>query len=592
MEPEKPSTLQPPDYAVIGVVMLISAGIGVYYRFTGGRQKTAEEYFVANRMMGVVPLGICLMVSFVSAITTLGISAEIYAHGTQFYVHYVGAVLATIVVAYFYLPVFFELNTVSVYEYLEKRFGVAARLATSVANFVQLTLYTGIVLYAPSLAIEATTGLSSTTSILWLGLICIFYSAIGGIKAVLVTDVFQGVLMFVSLVCIVAVASGEIEGGLASVWDTALKGQRVELLNFQVDPTVRHTWWCLVAGGFCLFCSLGVNQVQVQRLLTVKSLRSSQLALFLSLPILVSYGTFTMFCGLVLYAVYRDCDPVAAGRIASHDRIMPYFAATKMSGYPGLVGLFVAGIFSASLSTVSAMLNSLALVFLEDYLKRGYARLGKTFPVEQTAAFGKTLAVANGLVSVGMALLAGSFGSLVQLTLSVMGSICGPVLGIFTLGMFIEEANEKGAIFGMSMALLTCLWANFGRSRTKAPMLPVTASGCANFTAPPVNTTTLATGSPEFYLYRISYMWLGPMGLAITVVVGYCASLVFRELETRAGVATTKPDPSLFTPWLARRIRRRRGAKEDATAGGQVVLGLEELQSVAREPRRRDLLRP
>ncbi|XP_016841737.2 putative sodium-dependent multivitamin transporter [Nasonia vitripennis] len=577
MENEKVSMLTWQDYLVIGIVLLISAGIGVYYRFTGGRQKTAEEYFSANKSMSIVPLGIALMVSFVSAITILGISAEIYAFGTQFVIHYAGIILATIVVAYFYLPVFFELNTMSVYEYLERRFGVAARLTTSIANFMQLTLYTGVVLYAPSLAIEATTGLSSKTSILVIAVICMFYSTIGGIKAVLVTDIFQAILMFASLICIMVVASSEIEGGLGNVWNIAKQGGRIEYFDYRPDPTIRHTGWCLLAAGFCLFCSLyGVNQVEVQRLLTVKSLKSARLALFVNLPLLITFGLTTSFCGLVLYAVYKDCDPVRTGEIASHDRIMPHFAATKMAIYPGLTGLFISGIFSASLSTISAMLNSLAAVFLEDYLKRIYARLGKTFPTQHATFFGKLLAVVNGCISVAIAFLAGSLGSLVQLTLSITGSICGPVLGIFTLGMFFESANEKGAICGIVTALITCMWASFGQPRPRHHPLPFHADGCnASIVLPPTTSALLISSmadKPEaepasyFYLYRISYMWYSPMGLTITIVVGYISSLIFRKFSSSTPI---EPDPSLFTPLVARRIRRRR-ADAARTTSSQV----------------------
>ncbi|XP_058794304.1 putative sodium-dependent multivitamin transporter [Phymastichus coffea] len=574
MEGRKKSMLQAADYVVLGVVMLVSAGIGVYYRFTGGKQKTIEEYFSANRSMSVLPLSIALMVSFVSAITVLGISGEIYAHGTLFAVHYIGIVAATVVVGYFYLPVFFELDSMSVYEYLERRFGIAARLTTSIANYIQLTLYTGVVLYAPSLAIEATTGLSSKTSITLIAVICIFYSTVGGIKAVLVTDIFQGVLMFASLVCILAVASSEIDGGLGRVWQVASQRGRLEFFDFRPDPTIRHTCWSLICGCFCLFCSLyGVNQVEVQRLKTVKTLRAARLALFMNVPMLVSFGLMTCFCGLVLFVVYKDCDPVRSGQVGSADRLMPHFAATKMAVYPGLAGLFISGIFSASLSTISAMLNSLAAVFLEDYLKRLYRRAGRSFPAEKEAYFGKVLAVSNGLICTSIAFLAGSLGSLITLTVSITGSIAGPVLGIFTLGMFFEGANEKGAVVGIVTALLTCMWASFGQPRPKVPPLPASTDGC-NFTVLPAGLSVAEPPrdpSSYFYLYRISYMWYSPMGATITLVVGYLASLLFDKFSRERPI---EPDPSLFTPMLAERIRRKRSDAAKTTSSQ--VLALEE----------------
>ena len=162
---------------------------------------------------------------------------------------------------------------------------------------------------------------------------------------------------------------------------------------------------------------------------------------------------------------------------------MPYFAATKMSRYPGLTGLFIAGIFSASLSTISAMLNSLSAVFLEDYLKPIYVKYGKRFPEDKTALFGKIIGTLHGFVCLGVAFLARNFGSLIQMSLSITGSICGPILGIFTLGIFFEGANENGATLGMFTALFLSLWASFGGPKPKIPMLPISTDGC-NFTLP------------------------------------------------------------------------------------------------------------
>jgi sodium-coupled monocarboxylate transporter 8/12 len=206
---------------------------------------------------------------------------------------------------------------------------------------------------------------------------------------------------------------------------------------------------------------------------------------------MIVFGITTSFCGLVLYIVYKDCDPVLSGKITSYDRIMPYFAATKMSIYPGLTGLFIAGIFSASLSTISALLNSLAAVIIEDYLKRIYSCMGKSFPQEKTALVGKILVIVNGCGCVSIAFLAGSLGSLVQLTLSITGAICGPVLGIFTLGLFFERANEKGAVTGLLASLIICLWAAFGQPRPKAlPPLPFSTDGCNNTILPSSLTTS------------------------------------------------------------------------------------------------------
>ncbi|XP_011881261.1 PREDICTED: putative sodium-dependent multivitamin transporter isoform X2 [Vollenhovia emeryi] len=557
------NTLGLVDYLVIAVMLCISAGIGVYYRFSGGRQKTMEEYFVASRSMGVVPVAIALVVSFMSAVTLLGVSAENYTYGTQFVVINLSYLIGTPIVCYGFLPVFFKLQATSAYEYLEKRFGVRARMMASFVYWIQLLLYSGVVLYAPSLALEATTGISKTASILIIGLVCAFYSSIGGIKAVLVTDVFQGLLMFAAVFLVIGTAATEV-GGLGQIWEIARQGQRLEFDRIDLDPTVRHTWWSLTFGGLCTFLSLyGVNQVQIQRTLSVKNIQASQRALWLAWPILTLLSFTTCFSGLAIYSRYYNCDPILEKRITAPDMLMPLYVMDTMSNIPGLAGLFVAGIFSAGLSTISAALNSLAAVTLEDYVKPVYRKcIGHEFSPAKSASVAKVLALSFGIVSIALAFLAQFLGGLLQASLTIFGVVGGPLLGIFTLGMGTETATEGGAITGVLAAFSFLFWIVFGQPRPIPPTLPTTIEGC-NATNVTIslfqNATSLSksTGdSSYFYLYRISYMWYSPIGFLITFILGLLVSYLSRLFIKNE---TDDLDANLFFPVIARRIRARQG---------------------------------
>lgn len=561
------ATLGLVDYAVMAVMLMISTGIGVYYRFTGGRQRTTSEYFTADGSMSIVPVGIALMASFMSAITLLGVSAENYTYGTQFVVINISYGIGTVVAAYGFLPVFFNLQATSAYEYLEKRFGIGARLVTSFVYWIQLLLYTGVVLYAPSLALEATTGLSKTGSIIVIGLVCAFYSSIGGIKAVLITDVFQSGLMFLALFVIIGIAARDV-GGLDEIWRIATEGGRVQFDSISPDPTVRHTWWSLVIGGFFTYLSLyGVNQVQVQRMLTVKSLKSAQIALWLNWPILSLLSVTTCFSGLAIYSRYYTCDPIKQGRIKNIDMLMPLYVMDTMADIPGLPGLFVAGIFSASLSTVSAALNSLAAVTLEDYIKPGYKKCsGKDFPLAKSTIFGKSLAFVFGIVCIALAFLAQFLGGILQASLTIFGVVGGPLLGIFTLGMFTESATQRGSVIGVVTGLVFTLWIGFGQPRPAPTILSTSISGCSAINATSLLTTTISpslieagdeTSKAYFYLYRISYMWYSAIGFFITFAIGLLVSNLARII-----LKEEKPelDPDLFVPWLAARVRARQSS--------------------------------
>lgn len=321
------------DAAVLITILVISALIGIYYRYTGGKQKTTQEYLMADQSMTTFPVSFSLMASFMSAISLMGVSNESYEFGTIFCVINIAYVLSTPIAAYFFLPVFYRMRTTSVYEYLERRFGQATRLSASLAFTVQMVLYMGIALYAPALALEAVTGIHRSMAIVVIGLVCTFYSTLGGLKAVLITDVFQSFLMFAAIYAVIAVSAIKA-GGFAAIWEVAVERGRVNFIEFSLDPTVRHTWWSLIIGGMVTYLSLyGVNQTQVQRLLSVRNLKSAQSALWWNLPILGMLSFSTIFSGLSIFYYYRDCDPLLKGRIDKRDQIMPLFALETMGEF-------------------------------------------------------------------------------------------------------------------------------------------------------------------------------------------------------------------------------------------------------------------
>lgn len=254
-------------------------------------------------------------------------------------------------------------------------------------------------------------------------------------------------------------------GGFGEIFRVASEGGRLELFNFNPDPTIRHSWFTLVIGGFFTYLSLyAVNQVQVQRLMTVKSLKDAQKALWLNWPILSALSFTTSFTGLVIYYYYQKCDPLLAGRITSRDQNLAIYVMDALGHIPGIPGLFVSGIFSASLSSVSSCLNSLAAVTLEDYLKPLHLFvLGRPFDIKlsKSAIPSKIIAGVYGIICIGTAFLAQHIGGILQVSLTVFGAVGGPLLALFTLGMSSPHANELGAVVGTFAGLFISLWIGF-----------------------------------------------------------------------------------------------------------------------------------
>lgn len=565
------STLGAWDYVIVAIVLIISILIGLYYRFVGAKQSTTTEYLLADRSMSATPVAFSLMASFMSAITILGVSMEIYQYGTMFVIINISYVISTPIAAYLILPVFYRLKTASVYEYLEQRFGYATRLAASMAFSLQMILYMGIVVYAPALALEAVTGLSQIFSVIIVGIVCTIYATMGGMKAVLITDIYQSLLMFAAVFSVIICAWVKA-GSLEVIWRTAVDNKRIDLSNISIDPTERHTWFTQILGGAATYLSLyGVNQTQVQRLLAVRSLRSARAALWWCLPILCLLSVSTCFSGLCIYWYYRNCDPVLEGRVSSRDQVMPLFVVDTMGDYTGLAGLFVSGIFCASLSTISSAISSLAAVTLEDYLKPIIRCCAKrNLNDRQTLWYSKLLSVFYGALCIGMAFLSGTIGGLLQAALSIFGIIGGPLLGLFTLGMYVTSANQKGALSGLLLSLAISFWIGFGQPKPPIPSLDMSTEGC------PINQSYArdifhlnrarsdATSDEQyFYLYRISYMWYAALGFLIAFFGGWLFSWIAaafkwdnnQHIYQDAECTLIKHD--LFVPPISKRLQRR-----------------------------------
>lgn len=538
------------DYAIMLATIIASMVIGLYFRFSGGRQKTNEEYLLADRNMSILPVAVSLMASFMSAITLLGVTAENYYYGMQFVVINISYGIATPIATQLYLPVFFELQKTSTYEYLELRFGPHIRLLASLTYTLQMVLYNGIVLYAPAIVLESVTGLDRLISILVVGLVCTVYSTLGGMKAVLFTDLLQSLLMYGAVFSIVVFSAIQV-GGFDQIFVLAKEGGRLNFNNFSLDPTERHTWWSLIIGGLVTYLSLyAVNHTQVQRLQTVSTLKRSQLCLWWSWPVLSVLSITTCIAGLGIFAVYKNCDPLSAKNIIAIDQLMPYYVVDTMKHIPGLSGLFVAGIFSASLSTISASCNALAAVTLHDYIGR-WCKL----PPSYISVMTKLMACAYGLIFLALAFIAEHLGGVLQAALTIFGCVGGPLLAVFTLGMFTTYANERGVSVALVTGMTLTLWFSFGTPRPAPMKLPLSVEGClANVTVPIVTETN---PSDYFYPYRISYMWTSPVGFLWTMAVGSIVSLLWRQQQPWERSGLPHPDPALFTPPLAQRLRAK-----------------------------------
>uniref|UniRef100_A0A8C2TG19 Solute carrier family 5 member 5 n=1 Tax=Coturnix japonica TaxID=93934 RepID=A0A8C2TG19_COTJA len=530
------------DYGVFGLMLLISTAIGLFHGLSKGGQKTSEDFFMGGRRMAAIPVGLSLSASFMSAIQVLGVPAEAYRYGSKFLWMCLGQLLNTLLTAFIFLPVFYRLGLTSTYEYLERRFGRSVRLCGTLQYVMATTLYTGIVIYAPALILNQVTGLDIWASLLSTGFICTFYTTIGGMKAVIWTDVFQVFVMLSGFLAVI-IRGLLLVGGPSKALAIATNGSRVNFGDFALDPRSRYTFWTFLLGGTLVWLSMyGVNQAQVQRYVACKSEREARIALLVNQVGLFCIVSSAVACGLVMFVLYKDCDPLLAGHISAPDQYMPYLVLDIFQTSPGVPGLFLACAYSGTLSTASTSINAMAAVTVEDLVKPRMP----TLPPRRLMLISKGLSLFYGTACITVAALASLLGGgVLQGSFTVMGVIGGPLLGAFVLGMFVPVCNTAGVFGGLGVGLMLSLWVAVGGSLYPAPadvagVLPASGAHCPlyNHTASPNHTVMMGPLPPQHHspeparppivgdFYAISYLYYGALGTLSTVLAGVLLSYI------------------------------------------------------------------
>lgn len=439
---------------------------------------------------------------------------------------------------------------------------------------LEYTLYLFVVLYAPSLALEAVAGIPLSASILTTGIVCTFYTSLGGLKAVIWTDVFQSMIMVAGLITVVIVGSNEV-GGFDQVWKINKDFDRLNFFDFNPDPKVRNTFWTLTIGGaFTAMPVWTVSQTAVQRFLAIKSFKLAKRAVWLNVPGLILIVTLCFFDGLVIFANYAFCDLRVEKKITSNDQTLPYFVINKLGHLKGLPGMFTAVLYAGALSTASSALNAMALVSLEDVVKKKVPDITDS----DAAKLCKIIALTFGVIVIGGAFVVKYVGTMVlQLAYSIFGICGGPLLGIFLLGMFVPRANSKGAYFGVFTGAALTTWVFLGSVLLPPNKYPGLRSvrGCEFYSNASLANRTYPDGSynnesarildeygdglirNEFKghsaaiadFYSMSYLWFSALSVLTSFSIGCIMSFILETKEDRE----REIDPKLLFPlkeWL------------------------------------------
>ncbi|XP_030410809.1 sodium-dependent multivitamin transporter isoform X2 [Gopherus evgoodei] len=494
------------DYTVFVLLLVLSSAIGLFYALSGGRQRTVQEFLLANRSMSFLPVALSLLATFQSAVAILGVPAEIYRFGTEYWLLGCCYFLGLLIPAHVFIPVFYRLHLTSTYEYLELRFNKAVRVCGTVTFIFQMVIYMGVVLYAPALALNAVTQFDLWGAVLTMGLVCTLYTTLGGLKAVIWTDVFQTLVMFAGQLAVIVVGTVKV-GSMGRVWQLAADQGKISGIDLNPDPFERHTFWTLSVGGVFMMLSLyGVNQAQVQRYLSSRTEQEAVLSCYAVFPCQQVVLCLSCLTGLVMFAYYQEHPLTAAQSQASSDQLVLYFVMDVLKDLPGLPGLFVACLFSGSLSTISSAFNSLATVTMEDLIHPYFPGLRES----RATLLSKLLALSYGLLCLGMAYLSSMMGPMLQ------GAIAGLAAGLamaFWIGIGSLVSNLRAAPSALPLSNIT----DFPQASSLSTAIATTL-----LTSTPA--PKRLSGLQKFY--NLSYMWYSAHNSTTVILVGLLVSLL------------------------------------------------------------------
>ncbi len=471
------------DYGILCLYFLALTAIGAkFYRISS----SSSQFFVGGRAMAWLPVAISVIASDTSAITLLGNPGYTYEKDLRLLPYILSYSVAAWLVIILFLPFYCRLKMYTAYEYLEQRFDVRVRSITSLLFLFIRGAHVSIAMYAPATILTLVSGMPLYWSILLMGLVTTIYTAMGGIRAVIWTDVLQFSIVVTSIVCTFSFTAHRVVGGLPAIWQIGSDFGKWRLFDFSWNLTSDASFWGTFVGGTVLALgTIGTDQAVLQRYFTAKSEEECSRSLKAFSVLLVPYNTLLLLIGSCLFVFYHQ-NPARATGLTSPDAVLGFFAMHEL---PRLMAtLLVGSVFAASMGVMSAGINSLSTCTVIDFYRR---LVVKDASDQRYVKAGRTATVLWGVLTTIGAVYAGRLGALALAFSKVQGYVGGVMLGVFLLGMVFRRPSAVGALAGSAVGIAVVSYAAFGT--------------------------------------RVSLFWYGIIGCATTMATGYLVSLLYRR---------------------------------------------------------------
>ncbi|MCB1204630.1 MAG: sodium/solute symporter [Verrucomicrobiae bacterium] len=495
--------LTPVDWIIVALYAASTLVLGWWF---GRRQTTAKEYFIGSGSMHPGLIGVSLFASLLSTITYLSIPGETYGKGPVYLTNYLAYPFIYLIVAFVLLPVYMKQQVTSAYELLEERLGVGIRLLGAGMFLLLRLVWMSLLIYLMSTSIATMIGAEEK----WVpliaaatGLISVTYATMGGLRAVVITDLMQSILLYGGAVLVIAVITWRM-GGFSwwpSQWNANWDSQPV----FSIDPSVRVT----VVGTFLsvliwYVCTSGGDQVSIQRFMATRSAREARVAIGIQLCVGALVGLTLGFAGIAMLGYFSANQGLLPGdlsAVSQADKIFPHFIAAHLP--PVVSGLVVSGLFAAAMSSVDSGVNSITAVVTSDF----FDRFRKEPVTEKEHVWiARIIAFTVGVIVVGCSSFIGKVpGNITAVTNKTVNLLTVPIFCLFFFALFVKSARPAGVLFGTLCGTL--------------------AGGLVAFSGP------IFGMNPETGTDPISFQWIPLVTLTVSLTVGWTASLAIAAFE-------------------------------------------------------------